>query len=214
MYHYCFSCAVSQFIQNLPSHQHPICPRCQQPLSYLGKESATLSPQDILDHYDKTHPFCSYFNLAKNTIYSRQHSTIDILQCEDQLKKKPDDLEALHFISNYYCHLRQFDKALMYFQRIIDIDSYFYDAHYGLAKILFYQKEYTDCVQILEQLIVLDPDHFQHHENLGVVYLHQQRHLDALPYFKHALSLCDQSGKAYSRLFDLTHSLERIIESG
>lgn len=188
------------------------CHSCHKPLSYLGYEQASISPQHILSYYDQKHPLSTAFFEGTYKTYAPSPSSLDILQCEDQLKKKPDDLDALYFLARFHASQKQISKAIFYNQRLIEVNPHFFEAHKALAKLYFYEKKLTDCHAILTHLIAVDPDHYEHYDNLGLVYLHQKNLKQALYYFQMAYDLSTDRSSAQTRLSDMVSAINLQLQ--
>ena len=102
-----------------------ICPRCRKKLVYFGREEVSLSPEEIIAEYDKTHQFdpVSDFTGKVETVYEKQSLDLDIIECEDSIKHEPNNIKARQYLAMRYYSQSKLEKAREYFHEILNIES-------------------------------------------------------------------------------------------
>ena len=64
----------------------------------------------------------------------------------------------------------RYDEALAEFQRAIDLDADYEEAHYGIGRVYLHSERYIDAINAFEQLISSNPNYIEAHHGLGLVY--------------------------------------------
>ena len=161
-----------------------ICPRCRKKLVYFGREEVSLSPEEIIAEYDKTHQFdpVSDFTGKVETVYEKQSLDLDIIECEDSIKHEPNNIKARQYLAMRYYSQSKLEKAREYFHEILNIESGNTEANKGISDILICKKEYKEALSYLEmcnkQEVTSDI-----YENYGIIYVHLKKVNRAITYF-------------------------------
>ena len=104
-----------------------------------------------------------------------------------------------HAQSYYNCglafeHLGDFNKAIEYYQKAVNIDGGYIEAYNNLGVAYGKAGIYRQAVYNLRKAITLDPFHAKAHSNLGYVYSLEGDKNKAIEYLKKAAQLFDQQG--------------------
>ena len=112
-----------------------------------------------------------------------------VSELSEYLKKFPKDKEALAAMAQLSFEQQIFDKAVIYYQRYLELEPSNLDIRARYASALAFQGKLETALMELEAVIKEDPNHFQGNAYASIAYS-QQGDLDkALAYGKTAIKL-------------------------
>jgi len=82
---------------------------------------------------------------------------------------------------------KQYEKALTYFQQVIELDPDHAEARFQIGKIFRNTNQFEKAVTYYINAINLKPDYNSAYYGLGLAYLELQKNKDALEAFKQAI---------------------------
>lgn len=173
------------------------CPTCYEPLRYLGSESVALSTQDLIDAYDKEHPYtpiASYQGVYYTDNF-RGDLNIDILECEDVLLNQPDNIDARFHLGTLLYSKGHFSEAEHHFLKIQDITPNLAIVLQGLVTLYLAKNDTHSAKKWLLALVKEVPTHYQGYEKLGYLYAKEQQYTLALSAYKNAYIHCPRHNK-------------------
>ncbi|MCF8374268.1 MAG: tetratricopeptide repeat protein [Bacteroidales bacterium] len=80
--------------------------------------------------------------------------------------------------------LREFDEAIKYLKRAIDLNPDFVSAYDLLGRAYFNINKYEDAIEYYSKLIEIDPNYLYVYNNIGAAYLQINKYGDAIRFFK------------------------------
>jgi MoaA/NifB/PqqE/SkfB family radical SAM enzyme/Flp pilus assembly protein TadD len=132
-------------------------------------------------------------------------------QDEEYLKVRPEKNIHLHQrLGFYYKDLRQFDKAIDEFKKVLEISSDSQHARIGLGFCYFDQGNIEDALNEFNHASNLDPGNEQVHQGLGSCYQHKKQFDKAVDEFKKALALNPDNYYAHQGLAYCYESLKQF----
>ena len=87
--------------------------------------------------------------------------------------------------NNFYNN-SQFDSALMYYRRALELKPRFKEAYYNIALIYSSQSDYTNAIVTMEKCLQSYPDYGEGLQLMGTCYSRQEQNDKALPFFERA----------------------------
>ena len=117
---------------------------------------------------------------------------------------------------------KDFEKALVEFQRSINTDSKNKKSYYATGIVYDMMGKYSDAEKYYKEAIDIDTDYSEAHNSLGTVYMKQKKWKEALKSFQRALSnkLYDtpnityvNMGDAYMEMGDYPKAIEAYREA-
>lgn len=168
--HYCKKC--DDILPLNGEHPGRPCLVCRTPLSYFGREKATISTQKLLNDFDDHHPF----NPVKD--YQGRYFTdrnvvvqdTDIAACLDVLRFTPKNIDALTTLAKLYQVKDDWMLAKQSWQKIITIDASYQAAYQNMASIYVMQKQYDQALDTLHQLLSITPTALPVIENIAKIH--------------------------------------------
>jgi tetratricopeptide (TPR) repeat protein len=120
---------------------------------------------------------------------------------QEVAKDNPQDLKAHYNLAQAHDNLKQYDQAATHYRKLIELnpkDS----ASYYILLFRLYDKagDYTNAVQVSQEILRQAPDDPQNHYNLGYAYLKQKDLPNALAAFQKSLELNPDFDLAYSQI--------------
>ncbi|RAP37787.1 hypothetical protein DID80_03475 [Candidatus Marinamargulisbacteria bacterium SCGC AAA071-K20] len=187
---YCTKCELIVDDRSLLPKFKRICPKCNEKLFYFGKETVSLSPEDIINEYDKTHRYNPISDLTGKveTIHLRQSIDLDIIECEDSIKHDPENIEARLYLARLYLSRFDLPKSVGYFYEIIKINPDNAQANKGLSDVLICKREYKKALGFLKKALLKEASS-EIYENLGIVHVHLEKINKAISYFLKAYKI-------------------------
>jgi tetratricopeptide (TPR) repeat protein len=194
----CLKC--NKEIDEKKSLQHqglPYCPNCKGPLKYLGQELASLSPQEIFNKYDKSGIGKKVPVTGKRVTYENPYVNTMLLELEDVLRYKPNDIKALFSLAKICQSNNDLKKAKELLNKIIGIVPDNLAAHQNLADIYLAEADYDSALNEMEKIKILEPKNYLIYLNLGIIYYKKQNWQESLQSFLQASEFCkDNDEKA------------------
>ena len=204
---YCIRCEETYFCDERP------CPICNRKLYYFGRERVSLSPINILIEYDKKHPYNPLHDFKGIYINEIITPEVDasILECEDVLKHKPDEPNALFYLGMTYFSRKEFLKAKHYLEQLVALKPNNEQPYQRLADIYTDEGE-TD--KAIAQLLFLKQhvsEDWALHDKLGRAYLQKGDSKKALSAFVQAYRQCKDEERKKS-LKEVLRKISTTIE--
>jgi len=115
--------------------------------------------------------------------------SLAIAQLEQAIRRFPDYEEFYLSLGAYHHSLRNFEQAIQYFQRAIDMNPLFADAYNGLAYAYLRSGQEELARNTIDKLIALAPDEANSWDSRGELYTVLGGFDDAEAAFKQALAI-------------------------
>jgi len=109
-----------------------------------------------------------------------------INESRELLSEDPTNLDAITNLGNSFYANGQYDSAMVYYERVLKIDSKNSSGLYNKGLVLYQKKEYQKSMDILRQCISLYPDNTDAIMVLGDNYYSQEQFIQALDWYKQA----------------------------
>ena len=103
----------------------------------------------------------------------------------------------------------QTNDAKAYYQKAIDINPAYGDAHYNLALILRHLGRMDEAIAHYRKALEINPNRLETINNLAVAYILNNQATDAIPLLQKALSLAKAAGDE-AKIRELTENLEAL----
>jgi len=103
-----------------------------------------------------------------------------------EVGKNPADVDALINLGNSFYSHEQYDSALKYYDRAIDLNPDNYSGMYNKALVYFQFKEYSKSIEILKRCNSLYPGTAEIFLMLGDCYYSQTKYTEAMEWYKQA----------------------------
>jgi tetratricopeptide (TPR) repeat protein len=170
----------------------------------LGKvyEIKGVPDEAIKEYYlaiKKQHDFYqAYFNLAN--IYSRRKEYQKAIETyEEFLKYKPSMPVAYLELGKVLIKTEKVDEAFKYFSKAAELDSNYVPAKVAIGNIFMMKGNFKKAEEIYQQVLRIDPKNFTVYNNLGLIYLQQEKNRgQALYHFKKSLEINPSQPEAKS----------------
>ncbi len=116
------------------------------------------------------------------------------------LKVAPRNFNALHLSGQAEFELRNFEKAVEFFEYAIDIRGDLPRVHYRLGIALKNLERYDEATNSFRRAVALKPNYSEAHNNLGNTLLELTQHDKAIKSFRRALKLKPNYPEAHNNL--------------
>ena len=213
IYRYCLKC--KQILKRslwVFHNQKWYCKHCGGRIVYFGREAVQLSPQSVLDDYDSVNaynPLADYNSFYKN--YLSQHPSESVLECEDVLTYRPNDIEPMMFLLRYNVANKNFLLAKKYAKNILLIDPYHLDALKVQLQIFFYEKDFEQALLNLNTQDQCVENKFDIYHQLGIVYLSLNQYENAITYFYRAF-YCSENELTKKKIKFIIRKINSFID--
>ena len=129
----------------------------------------------------------AHYQLAQ--IYHQQNDLpTAISYYKSCLELEPKHVESHHGLAAASTNLGYLQEALQYFTATLDLQPDHHEARFNFASALLNQGQLNEALRHYLFLLEYQPD-LDVYYNIGVIYMHQDRHDDAIQYFNQALLL-------------------------
>lgn len=129
--------------------------------------------------------FQAYQDLSIKIIHTSNWN-LAIERTSSDLKVNPNSITALYFRGIAYYELKEYGKAILQFDKILELDHLNYDALKQKANCLYSLENYKDAIPIFTRLLLFNSEDFQ-------VYLKRARAKYFLEDYSGALQDCNQA---------------------
>jgi predicted TPR repeat methyltransferase len=102
------------------------------------------------------------------------------------LNQTPDNVEILHALAIVYAQENQFNEAMPYLQKAIQLQPNNPVLYLHLANVFKNMGLLENSIKVLKQIIELDPNCISAYNNLGIVYFSQGKFTDAIKAYRMA----------------------------
>jgi serine/threonine protein kinase/predicted Zn-dependent protease len=107
-------------------------------------------------------------------------------ELHDLLDRHPEEKEALYGLGWYYADLRQFEQAVNYFSKVIELDPLYKWAYNALAYTYTYMGDFEKSISAINEYISLAPDEPNPYDSRGEIYAWFGKIEQAIESFKKA----------------------------
>jgi tetratricopeptide (TPR) repeat protein len=129
--------------------------------------------------------FISFVNDQVSSI----EPTGDNVQLEEQrmaLASNPNDIDALTNLGNSFYSASQYDSALKYYNRVLELDSKNYSGLFNKGLVYFQWADYPNSIELFRKCNSLYPESMEVHNMLGDCYYSQNNYNEAIRWYQQA----------------------------
>ena len=126
------------------------------------------------------------FATGENPSEVTEAAGIDVSENRELLQSDPNNIEALTNIGNDFYSSGQYDSALLYYERILNVDSKNSSGLYNKALAFYQKKEYQKSMDLLRQCVSLYPENPDAYVVMGDNYYAQNELRQGLDWYKQA----------------------------
>ncbi|MBI5206829.1 MAG: tetratricopeptide repeat protein [Candidatus Firestonebacteria bacterium] len=137
-----------------------------------------------------------FYNLGCAYYYNRQYNEA-VAALKQAISISSDFKEAYQTLAHTYLKLKQEDKALIEFKKILKEWPVFKNILFDLGTTCILLKDYKSAAKYLSGEIKYNPKHIQAYNNLGFAYSKMSIYRDATSYFQKAIDLSSHYGRPY-----------------
>lgn len=105
-------------------------------------------------------------------------------QDRQTLVNDPDNLDALTNIGNRFYTSQQYDSALYYYNRVLEIDQQNSSGLYNKSLVYYQKQQYDQSISTIKKCIELYPNYGEAHAMLGDNYYVQNNYSEALRWYR------------------------------
>jgi len=136
-----------------------------------------------------------------------------LIKGKNLIKKYPNNYELNKFLGLILAHSNNFDEALIFFNKCLEINKNLPDIYFNLG-LIFKKKGLLDLsVKNYEEAIKLNPKFLDAYINLGVVFEQQERNDDCLAVLQELIKQDKNNYKAYFNLGNILKKINRFEDS-
>ncbi len=156
--------------------------------------------------------FEGHFNLARVKF---EENDIDscIGHCKAGLQLRPSNVHLLNLLGVAYLRKGFIEKAVMAFNKIIDIDAKFIPAYTNLAKIKLKEKDFDAAVHLYKKAQNIEPGNLGARIGLGNVYTTMGKHQEAVETYESVRQSSPDNVQVYVALANSFLNLEKYSDA-
>ncbi len=138
-------------------------------------------------------------------VYHRDHgrSVQAIGAYEAATEADPGFAGGFYNLGNLYYDLKQYDRASVYFQKVIALEPDFAEAYYNFGNMYYDTGKYERAIGKFEKVIELKPDFAEAHFQMGNALYGLRKYDRAAGYFEETIALKPRFVAAYYNVGDL-----------
>ncbi len=142
----------------------------------------------------------AYLHKSKNEIEEAQKFATQALEIYQEIVKLNPKDDAYINMGKSYNYKGEYDKALEYFQKAIELNPKNDDAYSGMGVSYYQQKEYDIAIESYQKAIELNPKNDNGYLIIGGSYYNKEEYDRALEYFQKAIELSPKNDNAYGAM--------------
>jgi superkiller protein 3 len=187
-------------------------------VEYWIKAEITLDPDDIKSKIDdivknkgKLKELEDVKKKADNALAEIERLKKELAEAKsdaDQLRltkaynKETDVLSLIDWFNKGYNAVenKEYDKAISFYLRVIEIDPDYATAYYNLGLVYGNQGNNTKAIELYEKAIELKPDYAKAYNNLGLAYKNQGNLTKAIESYEKSIEIDPDYAEAYYNL--------------
>lgn len=129
------------------------------------------------------------------------------------LRKRPNDVDALHLLG-VLCHqLGHYDSAIKYIRKALKLDAGFAEAYNNLGNVIRDKGEIDDAETYYQKALQIDPNFAIAYNNLGSIYTEKKLPDKAIFFLKKALEINPNFAEAHCNLGKLLFEIKHLEEA-
>lgn len=102
------------------------------------------------------------------------------------LSNNPNDLDALTNLGNSFYSISQYDSAMKYYDRVLELDSKNYSGLFNKALVYFQLADYNKSLEYFRRCNSLYPEALDVHNMIGDCYYSQKNYNEAIRWYQQA----------------------------
>lgn len=133
--------------------------------------------------------------------FQRQGKTWEAMKSLKRLAaEQPDKAFHSRMLGNLYFHMGVLDWAIEYYQRAIEVDPNYIDAHYDLGVASYHRGRVQDAIRSFQRVLSLDPNYHAAHYRIAICYLHTNQFNVAAQHFAEVIAITPEYAMAHFHL--------------
>lgn len=145
-------------------------------------------------------------------LLQQQQTDEAIVHCEARLKIDPDHAETHHQLAVALTQQDRWEEAIFHYQKTLTLKPDHDEALHNLGALYVVQKKPELALPCYLRLLEFHPS-FDAYYNIGVIYLYQDRHEDAIQYLNEALRLEPDSFNTHVNLGAVYLKKEALLDA-
>ncbi len=122
-------------------------------------------------YYRATHSFLDVREI-KSAGDAQQGPMAEVTALMQRVEKDPEDIEALQGLGNAFMHMKSWDRALGFWNKVLAIEPHDAMALNQQGVCLFQKQDYTAAAATFERLLEVQGENVYALFNLGILYRH------------------------------------------
>jgi arylsulfatase A-like enzyme/Flp pilus assembly protein TadD len=165
---------------------------------FSGGGNTTTSGSQLPDPKDRIQVYELISDGMADSQHGRYQESVDKLTAAQ--KTDPNSVPVHYLLGLDYYRLKDFNKAIEEFQRVLQLSPDYSLATYQLGLSYGRAGDNTRAIETLKRALQLDPTNFAAAYNLGAVYLQQQMTTEAVAAFRQSLTIAPEYVPAHLAL--------------
>lgn len=158
-------------------------------------------------------PDSTAVSLLLSSLYLQQdHTDQAIMILTTIIEREPNQIDALYSLGQAYLQKKNYDDAIACLKKTLILDSGHLDCQFDLANAYLATGDYAKALNYYLRQLEVKPM-TEAYYNIGVIFMHQDRHQDALRYLQQAAILDPDSPAIYINLGSLYLKMERRADA-
>lgn len=120
--------------------------------------------------------------------------------CTQALKEAPDNGEIIYILGLVHAHLEEYDLAIQYFKRSIEINVTMADAYLALGAVSQKKLLFDEALDFYREALEIDPNFSEALENMGDIFRKTRRFDEAVSCYKKVLQLYPDAAEVHCSL--------------
>jgi predicted TPR repeat methyltransferase len=155
-------------------------------LTEQGQYAEAITHLELTLTHQENHPQ-AHFHLAQ-LLLQQQRPEQAIAHCQHRLQIDPNHIETHHQLAVAFTQQNCWEEAIAHYQKTLSLKPDHDEALHNLGALYVVQRKPELALTCYLKLLEIAPN-FDAYYNIGVIYLYQDRHQDAINYLSEALRL-------------------------
>ncbi|KJU87414.1 conserved hypothetical protein, membrane [Candidatus Magnetobacterium bavaricum] len=131
----------------------------------------------------------------------------------DVVRKSPNKVRPQYDLGVFYDQSGDFEKALIQYQRAIELNPKDSEAYYNMGNVYQKQGDLDAAIKKYQTALKLNPDYFEAHNNLGNILFKQGQYQEAMEQYQEVIRLKPDYADAHNNLGSVYGILGRDDEA-
>ncbi|MEE9408423.1 MAG: tetratricopeptide repeat protein [Polaribacter sp.] len=169
---------------------------------YPKNDNDLIKSDSLFNIAIKNNPFYTWSYASKGWLLNKQKESEKALASfKEGIKKNPTKASSYYYLANFYNNgLEKKLLAKEYFEKSLQIDSFYMPSYKGLINLLNSEKKHDTSIEMLKKVIKRNNQAPDLYNLLGNTYYNKKEYAEAIKYYQKAIEVDSTYAKGHTNL--------------